>query len=78
MLTDEWVHRAACRDSDPDLFYVENGLPADALRICRRCPVRKPCLDAALVVETPATVFGVRGGVIASRRAELLRARAGD
>jgi WhiB family redox-sensing transcriptional regulator len=49
-----WRAQAACRDEDPELFYVERAEgrashATDARRICARCPVWAQCLEAALV-----------------------------
>lgn len=39
-----WMVRAACRGTDPDLFFPGSGEPADeATAVCGRCPVREPC-----------------------------------
>jgi WhiB family transcriptional regulator, redox-sensing transcriptional regulator len=44
-----WLDRARCAEVDPDLWFPEQGGNArPAKRICRRCPVRRPCLDYAL------------------------------
>lgn len=40
-----WRERAECRDLDPETF--EQGGP-DAAAACRRCPVRRPCLEEAM------------------------------
>jgi WhiB family redox-sensing transcriptional regulator len=47
----DWRQDAACRDTDPELFFPEPGkLPqvARAKEICAGCAVRGPCLDNAL------------------------------
>ena len=44
---------------------------------CAGCPVRQQCLDDALADEIGDRVtFGVRGGLLASERVELVRRRA--
>ena len=51
---DDWRHRSACRDEDPELFFpVGNSGPAlvqaeQAKAVCRRCPVVNACLSWAL------------------------------
>lgn len=46
---DGWWHYAACKDEDPELFFVTNARDAkDALDICKRCNVRDDCLEEAL------------------------------
>jgi WhiB family transcriptional regulator, redox-sensing transcriptional regulator len=68
---DAWRTRARCLDADPDIFYPrfdENG--ATAKRICRRCPVCKPCLEYALSVPSLLD-FGVWGGTSPNERKRL-------
>ncbi|MDQ6946553.1 MAG: WhiB family transcriptional regulator [Actinomycetota bacterium] len=48
-----WRDQAACRGQHTDLFFPPPGGGADAataqaVALCRRCPVRSPCLDYAL------------------------------
>ncbi|GAA3612591.1 hypothetical protein GCM10022236_12930 [Microlunatus ginsengisoli] len=50
----EWLDLAACRDSD-----------AATQQACRRCPVRAPCLAAAIAIDDPAQW---RGGVTRDER----------
>lgn len=75
---DDWRHGAACRDSDPDLFFPagETGLALDqakaAKAVCQQCPVRAECLEFALVSNQEA---GVWGGVTEVERRKLRRAR---
>lgn len=76
----DWLADAACAGEDPELFFpVSDAGPsaeqADAAReVCRRCPVRGPCLSWAL--ETGQT-SGVWGGTLADERRSRLRARRG-
>ena len=50
----DWRDYAACRDVDPELFFplgtVGASLPQieQAKRVCRVCPVSRPCLRWAL------------------------------
>jgi WhiB family transcriptional regulator, redox-sensing transcriptional regulator len=59
-----WRDDAACRDADPDLFFpIGKAGPAlsqidQAKRICRTCPVRRPCLAWALENGVGAGVWG--------------------
>jgi WhiB family redox-sensing transcriptional regulator len=75
----EWVHRALCKDEDPELFFpVGNTGPAAsqieaAKDVCTRCPVRLSCLEWA--VQT-AQDSGVWGGLTEEERRALRRARA--
>lgn len=74
--SDPW-HGALCRSDryDPELGWAGSVRATEqAVRICRRCPVRRHCLRHAL---TEAEDFGVWGAVSESQRrvvrAELLR-----
>ena len=70
-----WKLHAACRGEDPSLFYPPDSTAASrratekAKRICARCPVRQPCLDAGW-----GELFGTWGGM--SQRERLLARRA--
>jgi WhiB family redox-sensing transcriptional regulator len=72
---DRWSTDAACRETDPELFYPD---PTDALTIaqaktiCAGCPVRQTCADDAL---TRREKHGIWGGLTESQRHNLLRAR---
>lgn len=49
--TDDWRDRAACRGTNPDIFYPSDSSPEGAemaRRICDSCTVREPCLAYAL------------------------------
>lgn len=76
---DNWRNSAACRTEDPDLFFpIGTTGPAvvqaeQAKAVCRRCPVREPCLQWAL--ETGQSI-GVWGGTSETERRALKR-RAG-
>ncbi|MFC0552836.1 WhiB family transcriptional regulator [Planotetraspora thailandica] len=67
-----WTARAACQDSDPNLFFplTWDRQPAqhDALarRICLDCPVRLPCLTWAVETGEPDGMWG--GTTPAERR----------
>ena len=73
----EWQFRAACRDTDRDLFFAppgERGLRREfrvtaAKRVCASCPVLDECRDFAL---RTAQEYGVWGGLAEEERAQLL------
>ncbi|WP_327312297.1 WhiB family transcriptional regulator [Streptomyces sp. NBC_01235] len=73
---DDWRQHAACRREDPDLFFpIGTSGPAllqteQAKAVCRRCPVREPCLEWAM--ETDQTL-GVWGGTDEAERRALRR-----
>lgn len=74
----DWRQRAACRHSDPDLFFpIGDTGPAvehaeAAKMVCRQCPVRGDCLEYALTTNQDA---GVWGGATEEERRKLRRQR---
>ncbi|MEX1047375.1 MAG: WhiB family transcriptional regulator [Actinomycetota bacterium] len=74
----DWVHKAKCREEDPELFFpIGTTGPAaeqvDAAKaICMICPVRLDCLEWALATGQDA---GVWGGMSEEERRALRRAR---
>ena len=61
-----WQTHAACTGAHHISFFPEEGEhPDEAVAICRRCPVRQPCLDYALAAEER---FGVWGGTTPRER----------
>ncbi len=74
----EWVHRARCKDEDPELFFpIGTTGPAAAQieaakAICAQCEVRVHCLEWALATGQDA---GVWGGMSEEERRALRRAR---
>ena len=68
-----WQREAACSQADPDVFFPERGISTrDAKLICSACPVRKECLEYALM---NGERFGVWGGLSGSERRLLRRSR---
>jgi WhiB family redox-sensing transcriptional regulator len=74
----DWVHRARCKDEDPELFFpVGTSGPAacqiaTAKAICMQCDVRALCLEWAMAT---AQDSGVWGGLSEEERRALRRAR---
>ena len=74
----EWVHRARCKDVDPELFFpVGTTGPAalqidEAKAVCMGCDVRMQCLEWALATGQDA---GVWGGTSEEERRAIRRAR---
>lgn len=73
-----WLDQAGCADLELhqlDLFFVEAGrtIAASTISLCRRCPVRRECLDHAYEHEI---VSGYFGGVSPGRRRVLTHAQA--
>jgi WhiB family redox-sensing transcriptional regulator len=71
-----WRQRAACREEDPELFFpAGTGLEAtlqaeEAKAICRRCSVKRDCLEWALWTDQE---YGVWGGLTEQERRALKR-----
>lgn len=66
-----WMHQAACRGMDTEIWFIESEAAHDlAKSICVRCPVRDACLQAA--IEIPGT-FGVWGGKTKRQRTVIAR-----
>ena len=74
----DWVHRARCKDEDPELFFpIGTTGPAavqieKARAICTQCGVRAECLEWAMATSQDA---GVWGGLSEEERRALRRAR---
>lgn len=66
-----WHREAACRDADPDLFFVGRGeSAAEAKAICAGCPVRPECLEDAIAHDYR---FGIFGGMNRNERRKAAR-----
>jgi WhiB family redox-sensing transcriptional regulator len=74
---DDWRLQAACRDTDPDLFFpVGTTGPAleqiDAARaVCRACDSQAACLEFALATNQES---GIWGGTSEEERRKLRKA----
>lgn len=61
---DDWREHAACRDTDPDLFFpVGTTGPAieqidNAKAVCQACDVQATCLEYALVTNQDSGIWG--------------------
>ncbi len=80
---EEWQVTAACRGPQAAAFYppahVERkeertARERAAKEICRRCPVKRPCLEFAMQTREP---HGIWGGLNKLERKQLLDRRAG-
>src|SRR6516164_2450924 len=75
--TDDWRRSAACRNTEPDLFFpVGTTGPAidqieAAKRVCRSCEAITPCLEFALATNQES---GVWGGTSEEERRKLRKA----
>ena len=74
---DDWRNNAACRDTDPDLFFpVGTTGPAieqieSAKGVCRQCDVQTTCLEFALATNQES---GIWGGTSEEERRKLRKA----
>ena len=74
---DDWRRAAACRNTEPDLFFPvgTTGPAVDqidaAKRVCRSCEALEPCLDFALATNQES---GVWGGTSEEERRKLRKA----
>ena len=62
--SDEWRRQAACRDTDPDLFFpVGTTGPAivqieNAKAVCRQCDAQAECLEYAIATTQDSGIWG--------------------
>ncbi len=70
-----WLDLAACRDTDPELFFAERGEQAKAQaakQVCAACPVQGPCRDLAVVAAASrGDDHGIFGGTKPHERTAL-------
>ena len=65
-----WRLEAACRERSVRTFFPDQSDPTTARRICARCPVRRECLEYALVT---GQEHGVWGGTTPRERTQIRR-----
>ena len=74
--SDEWRRTAACRDTDPDLFFpVGTTGPAieqieNAKAVCRQCSAQTLCLEYAIDTNQDS---GIWGGTSEEERRQIRR-----
>jgi len=82
-MNDSWQLKAACRGPRADIFFPPSYFERKddrrareqaAKSICKSCPVRRPCLDHAIMIREP---HGIWGGLNEVERKQLLDRRAG-
>lgn len=72
-----WISRAACRTESTNTFFIARGDPDQARKrqkafaICEECPVRKSCLEYAMVNRET----GIWGGTSDADRRRMKRSR---
>lgn len=75
---EDWRDQAACRDTDPELFFVPGRSDAPASRrqvaqtkaVCAGCTARAACLNYAL---DSGQEYGIFGGTSAEERRRISR-----
>lgn len=78
---DDWRCQAACRDTDPDLFFPvgSTGLALEQIEsakvVCQACDAQPDCLEFALATNQDS---GVWGGTSEEERRQLRRARVAE
>lgn len=78
MNTNAWVERAACRGEDPEMWFPTGTRDLSGVQtryakaVCRVCPVRRECLNDALV---NGIRYGIWGGRTEGEREKLARRR---
>jgi WhiB family transcriptional regulator, redox-sensing transcriptional regulator len=68
---EEWKLQALCTDTDPELFFPEQGEEGKkkaAIRICQSCPVRQECLRWAF---RTGEKHGIWGGLTSVQRSRI-------
>lgn len=55
-----WLSRIACRDVDPNRFFVATGhsISDEDVALCRGCPVRRECVTRAYELGIRPGYFG--------------------
>jgi WhiB family redox-sensing transcriptional regulator len=74
----EWQDLGACKDVDPELFFLDHNVrhlqkrkkEQAAIQVCQACPVVQQCLTHSLSVPE---FYGVWGGMTADQRMVILR-----
>lgn len=67
----EWMDRAACVGTDPEIFFPARGhseVAEQAVAICDNCPVKLPCVKMALRNERSGYEHGIWGGTTTEDR----------
>ncbi|MBO0863470.1 MAG: WhiB family transcriptional regulator [Mycobacterium sp.] len=76
--TNTWTEAAACRGQPSAKWFPQIGNGADAKAICARCPVREPCLIAAVAGHETHGIWGGAGGDLLRGLERAYRARTHD
>lgn len=64
-----WMHQAACRGMDTEIWFADSeAAHSIAKGVCRRCPVAETCLRYALDIQG---TWGIWGGTTRPQRTRL-------
>ena len=69
----EWLEKAECRGSDPELFFpskLDSVQVLVALQLCMTCQVQNECFEVA---SSDLTIEGIWGGTTQDQRKQLSR-----
>lgn len=68
-----WRDNANCKNTGVELFFSKRTSPegAEAVEICKTCPVKQECLDDCL--KTERIRLGIRGGLGPYERDEYVK-----
>lgn len=73
-----WMQDALCAQVDPELWHPEKGghNGAEAIKICKRCPLQQECLEYALRMEVGVTGrYGIYGATTPMQRRRIAQQR---
>jgi WhiB family redox-sensing transcriptional regulator len=62
-LKDLWIEQAACVGTDPEIWFTVDPASFEycvAVSICKRCEVRRPCYESAIMRREH---YGIWGGI---------------
>lgn len=75
---EEWRAQAACRGMATEIFYPgDDGTYKQARAVCRRCPVRRECLDFVLSLPDFEDPVGMWANTLPGERRQMRAARRG-
>lgn len=73
IVSTEWMEEAACSNTDPSIFFPNDGAGVSvAKEVCARCVVKEECLEYAL---SNRIDHGVWGGTSERERRRIKRSR---
>lgn len=61
----DWYDQAACKGMNPEIFFPERGEASEARkakRVCEKCPVKRQCLQTAIINKETRGIWGGLSG----------------